>query len=142
MPQFNLNWTRYNDFFDLWTNNKQTIPLLYVIGDTGLCYIGSIGGRGGKGGIEKRYQKQYLDRSQVIFGSRQPTAQPAFGATITMPSSVSKTDILRVEQKLQYVFASNPTYAPNACFRAPKTGNTYTLVNAGSLPSFLPANVP
>lgn len=130
-----LNWKRYNNFFELYDELYKVPQLIYVIGETHHCYIGSVGGRTGQNGLSMRYQKQYIDRSKSIFGTDLPTNQPAFAAIIN-DQKIDKDDIEPIEWQLQELFL---TYsgASNALFTRKGEAGTFNISHLGEPPSFL-----
>ena len=131
----NLNWERFDNFFKLYDLLKNEPKLFYIIGESHHCYIGSVGGRGGKNGLAQRYQKQYVDRSIAIFGSNTPLNQPAFASIITDPR-LRVQDIEPIERLLQDRFISLHG-RKNALFTPRGIVSSHRIVNDGDVPSFL-----
>src|SRR5574341_658238 len=99
-----INWRRYPDFFKLWSAHGTEPKLVYVIGESHECYIGSVGSRGGQGGLRTRYEKQYLDRACAIFGQREPCDQPAFAGLFVDPDQLEQRQIIAAEAQVQSAF--------------------------------------
>lgn len=138
--QYILNWRRYTSFFELWTRRTNVHLLLYVIGDAGMpCYIGSVGGKGGQRGLAARYQKQYVERAQVMFKRRAAVA-PAYAATLGSPRKPS--DILLIERFIQCAFCNagrSDSSERLARFRPPRhCPKGLSVTNRGQRPEFLP----
>ena len=131
----NLKWEKFEDFFCLYESLKDKPKLIYVIGETHHCYIGSVGGRGGENGLAQRYQQQYIDRAKAIFGSSKPKSQPAFAAVFP-EGSVSISDIEPIERKIQDIFVSVHG-TNNAQFSPRGVAFAQELSHSGNMPSFL-----
>ena len=132
-----VRWERYANFFELYQKDKNEQKLLYVIGEKKLCYIGSVGSRGGKNGLAKRYDKPYIERAKSIFGSSQPKNQPAFAGKFSKGTRVQPQDILNAERIIQKSFEE--AY-PRTCPSFKRQGKIYDMkiVSEGKRPSFLP----
>ena len=128
-----LTWKEYSTFFDLWSKHG-TGCMIYVIGETHHCYIGSIGSRGGKGGLKMRYQQQYLLRAQAMFGFDESAGQKAFCALFDEISDPAV--ILQVEALVQRQFIQAHGRG-KALFRPLPVKCELALENRGSPPSFL-----
>ncbi|MFQ5779878.1 MAG: hypothetical protein ACE5HN_03715 [Nitrospiria bacterium] len=134
-----VRWEWYTDFFELYQKEKNEQKLLYVIGEKKLCYIyiGSVGSRGGKNGLAKRYDKPYIERAKSIFGSSHPRNQPAFADKFSRGARVQPPDILNAERMVQKSFEEAYPHTP-PCFK--RRGKIYDMkiVSEGERPSFLP----
>lgn len=128
-----LTWKKYSTFFALWRKHG-TGCMIYVIGETHHCYIGSIGSRGGKGGLKMRYQQQYLHRAQAMFGCDEPAGQKAYCALFNGTSDPAV--ILQAEALVQREFI-RVHGLEKALFRPLAVKCDLTLENRGSPPSFL-----
>ena len=131
----NLQWQRFNNFFELYEQLKDEPRMFYVIGEVHHCYIGSVGGRGGENGLAQRYQKQYVDRAMAIFGSSTPVNQPAFASIVSDPR-ITVEDIEPIERQLQNVFIES-VGRDNALFTPRGQASDFHLVHSGEIPGFL-----
>ena len=131
----NLHWQKFDDFFALYEALKREPKLIYVIGETHHCYIGSVGGRGGENGLAQRYHPQYVNRSKAIFGSDKPESQPAF-ATVLSRLEVETAEIEPLEREIQAVFIEE--HGKDSALFSPR-GVSYSgeIIHSGTPPSFL-----
>jgi len=106
-----------------------------VIGETQHCYIGSVGGRGGEGGLRVRYEKQYVNRAKAIFGMDRPQGQPAFAA-IFNDDEVAVDQIEPLERQIQQLFL-NDVGPDAALFTPPGQAPHFDLIHEGNMPAFL-----
>jgi hypothetical protein len=140
MKEIHLSWKQYEDFFDLYKQEKPEAKIIYVIGEKRLCYIGSVGGRGGKKGLARRYDKPYIERAKAIFGSDKPKNQPAFVAHFTEGQRIRPKDILNVEKIIQKSFeVAYPKIDP--AFTRRGYISDMKIKNFGNFPSFLPRSI-
>ncbi|HED39446.1 MAG TPA: hypothetical protein ENJ13_03345 [Chromatiales bacterium] len=131
----NLQWQRFADFFQLYEALGNVPRLFYIIGETHHCYIGSVGGREGQGGLAVRYQQQYVDRAIAIFGNDTPNEQPAFASVVTDPQ-ITIPDIEPIERQIQEVFLTTQG-RENALFTPRGQVPNYELIHTGDRPAFL-----
>ncbi len=131
-----INWRRHSDFFKLWSAHGTEPKLVYVIGETHECYIGSVGSRGGKGGLQTRYEKQYLDRACAIFGQRVPRDQPAFAGLFVDPDQVDQRLIIAAEAQVQNAFITRHG-KPAALFDPEHPVGGVEVKHQGEVPAFL-----
>ena len=131
----NLEWRKFDDFLQLYNEVCNQPRLFYIIGESHHCYIGSVGGRNGEGGLAVRYQKQYVDRSKAIFGSNSPHNQPAFASVVTDPT-IKVEDIEPIERQIQEKFIVIHG-KENALFKARGNLPNYSLSHTGNPPGFL-----
>lgn len=101
MKNITIKWKRYPNFFDLWRAHKEDTKLIYIIGESHHCYIGSIGAKGGVGGIGNRYQWQYLNVSRAIFGRDESEGQFSHAGKFISPNDISKKLISTTEKFIQ-----------------------------------------
>lgn len=125
---------KYDDFFKLYEEEKSRPQLIYIIGETHHCYIGSVGVKGGQNGLQQRYQKQYIERAKAIFGMDSPQNQPSFACIFE--SNVSDHDIELVEEYIQTKFL-NKYEQKNALFQNKEEVNDLEIAISGELPDFL-----
>ncbi|MGB7931678.1 MAG: hypothetical protein WCH04_05550 [Gammaproteobacteria bacterium] len=131
-----IEWIRYNHFFDLWRAHRRNAQLLYVIGDQHHCYIGSIGSRDGVQGLGTRYQWQYVHRARSIFGAQESAGQVAYAGQFKKPEQINGRLILAAEAFTQNCCIT--VLGPQAVlFDAEKIVKGVEIVNRGSLPPFL-----
>lgn len=131
----NLIWRKFDNFFQLYEKLLNEPRLFYVIGESRHCYIGSVGGRRGEGGLAVRYQQQYVDRAKAIFGSESPINQPAFASIVT-DQQITVDDIEPIERQIQEVFLQS--YGrENALFTPRGKVQNYELIHEGDMPQFL-----
>lgn len=131
----NLEWRRFADFFQLYDVLSEEPRLFYIIGETHHCYIGSVGGREGQGGLAVRYQQQYVDRAKAIFGNDNPDDQPAFASIVTDPQ-ITIPDIEPIERQIQEVFLT--AHGPEDALFTPRGPvPRYELIHTGDRPAFL-----
>ncbi len=128
-----LIWKRFENFLDLWDELKDIPKLIYVIGETHHCYIGTVGGRKGKDGLRQRYQKQYVDRAVAIYGMDAPEGQPAFAANL---NEVATNQIESLERQVQQVFIDNEEKGHYLFKPRGRIGN-FELDHQGNMPKFL-----
>ena len=131
-----LSWQRYRTFFDLWHNHRSDTKLVYVIGASHHCYIGSIGSRGGIQGLGTRYQWQYVRRAQAIFGLDESGGQESYAANFTR--IVGEHDILATEAYIQNKFILSAG-TQNALFEPEDLTEGYEFlhINQESAPAFI-----
>jgi len=140
IQEITVEWKKYDNFFSLWNSHRDDTQLIYVIGESHHCYIGSIGPRDGKKGLGTRYQWQYVNRARAIFGLDESSGQVAFAGILKKTSSaVQGIDILAVEAEVQnaFVLACGPA---NALFDPEDLVNGCTITYGGEPPSFLGVN--
>lgn len=131
----NLIWRKFDNFFQLYEKLLNEPRLFYVIGESHHCYIGSVGGRGGEGGLASRYLQQYVDRAKSIFGLERPNSQPAF-ASIVIDQQIRVEDIEAIERQIQEVFL-RACGRENASFTPRGKVPNYELIHEGVAPKFL-----
>ena len=136
MTNISIQWTKYSNFFDLWRAHKADTQLVYVIGDNSSCYIGCIGINDGKGGLGKRYQWQYVQKSLAIFNRKEADGQVSYAATFKSPSSINGTLIGAAESLIQDAFIQKHGIQ-NALFKPVNVKSGYKIMHAGTKPSFL-----
>lgn len=129
-----VRWERYRDFFELYKACGQIARLVYVIGETQHCYVGSVGSRGGRGGLRVRYEPQYINRSRAIYGQDRPSGQPAFVGIIG--GRCKPRDVADLERHVQRAFVE-ARGQNNAQFKPPGTGGRGQYSHVGRKPSFL-----
>lgn len=129
-----VNWERYRDFFDLYAACGDIAQLVYVIGNARNCYIGSVGSRGGQGGLRVRYEPQYINRARAIYGQDRPSGQPAFVGIIDGPCN--SHDVANLERHVQRAFVA-AFGRDNAEFKPPREDDYGQYAHAGQKPSFL-----
>lgn len=136
MDTVEIEWKKYNHFFDLWRAHKQDTKLLYVIGEQHHCYIGSIGSRDGAQGLGTRYQWQYVHRARSIFGVEESAAQVAYAGLFKNPEQINGPLILAAE-----AFTQNrciTALGPQAVLFEPEDlTEGVEVTNRGELPVFL-----
>jgi hypothetical protein len=131
-----LTWQKYSNFFDLWREHKYDTRLIYVIGESKYCYVGSIGSRGGKQGLSTRYQWQYVERSRAIFGIEEEKGQSAFVGLFVNPKEPSGDHIRAVEARIQNCFILRHS-EKSALFHPLRDSEDLLVEHLGSMPSFL-----
>ncbi len=130
-----LVWCRFADFFQFYEELSKVPCLIYVIGEEHHCYIGSVGGRGGKGGLGVRYEPQYINRAKAIFGQDKPAHQPAFAA-ITCDTGIPVDKIEHIERQVQESFL-NAVGPQSALFTTRGKPPGIAIVHEGDTPGFL-----
>ena len=131
-----INWRRYPDFFALWSAHGTEPKLVYAIGESHDCYIGSVGSRGGRGGLRARYEKQYLDRARAIFGQRVPRDQPAFAGLFADSDHIDQRHIISAEADVQNAFITR--HGKNAALFEPELHvDGVEVKHQGEVPAFL-----
>jgi len=131
-----VNWERFENFFTLYEKLKSVQKLIYVIGETHHVYVGSVGCKGGEGGLAVRYQPQYVERSKAIFGSDSPQEQPAFAGTFTDSNGVTCENVEDVEKLIQWAFLERGD-RKQALFKRPNRRPNIKVEYCGDVPSFL-----
>jgi hypothetical protein len=131
-----VNWERFENFFTLYEKLKSVQKLVYMIGETHHVYIGSVGCKGGEGGLAVRYDRQYVDRTKAIFGSDTPQNQPAFAGTFVDPNCTTCENVGDVEKLIQWVFLERRG-GKQALFRSPNGRPNIAVEYCGDAPSFL-----
>jgi hypothetical protein len=131
-----LNWHRYDNFFDLYDCHSADPVLIYVIGESHHCYIGSVGSKGGTGGLAVRYESQYINRARAIFGRDFPENQPAFAAVFKEPPNPNENDIENAERIVQRVFLERVGQL-HALFKLRADIPEFKIAHEGDKPSFL-----
>ena len=106
MTEIEVDWEKFDNFFDLWQKHKDSTQLLYVIGDSSSVYIGCIGIKDGKGGLKQRYQWQYVQRSRAIFGKQNSDGQVSYAGTFIKPKKITGKIIGAAESLVQESFIS------------------------------------
>ena len=137
--EITVEWKRFDNFFSLWNSHRDDTQLIYVIGESHHCYIGSIGSRDGKKGLGTRYQWQYVRRARAIFGLEEASGQVAYSGTVKkIGGLVQGIDILATEAEVQnaFVLACGPA---NALFDPEDLLDGYLVAHHGELPLFLSA---
>ena len=135
-----VTWSRFGSFFLLYGELRNAPQLIYAIGETHHVYIGSVGCKGGQGGLGVRYEPQYIDRAKAIFGADAPSDQPAFAGQFE--AAIPRGTISDIEKLVQWrflqwidaqgigreqaLFGKHPAYAPDV-----------DVVFEGELPKFL-----
>jgi len=133
-----LHWTRFDNFFRCYEEVKGVPKLIYVIGETHHVYIGSVGCKGGSGGLAVRYEAQYVNRSRAIFGLDTPKDQPAFAGRFTHESTTCET-VGETEEFVQWIFL-NGAYRKHALFtKRPIARPNLNVNHLGTPPLFLNA---
>ena len=131
-----ISWTRYPNFFELWHNHRRDTKLLYVIGESHHCYIGSIGSRDGVQGLGTRYQWQYVNRAKSIFGLDEERGQTAFAGVFESPNEVTGALILASEAYIQNCCVT--AIGENEILFEPEDlVENVKVENSGELPSFI-----
>ena len=136
MDQIIIEWIRYTDFFDLYDALGREPKLVYVIGETHHCYIGSVGSRHGTGGLAVRYEKQYLDRARAIFGMDKPQHQPAYAGQFVSPIRPDSELVEAIERNIQSLFLKSVGQAA-ALFKPRGMLKALHWSNQGEIPRFL-----
>jgi hypothetical protein len=138
MQEVILQWTRYSSFFDLYAKHKNEPKLIYIIGESHHCYIGSVGSKGGTDGLAQRYQKQYIDRARAIFGADKPQNQPAYVGHFLSPDDPAPELIESVEKTIQNLFLNK--FGKSAALFTPRgaAGQVSIKSEGQDLPPFLP----
>ena len=131
-----IEWKRYRDFFDLWTSRGSEPQLIYVIGECRYCYVGSVGSKGGSGGLRARYEKQYLNCARVIFGRQAPDDQPAFAGIFESGAHLDRWHIRAAEAQVQKAFVAR-FGATAALFKPGQVGDDIEFRHIGEVPVFL-----
>lgn len=135
-----VNWRKYADFFELYEHEKASAKLVYVIGETHHCYVGSVGSQGGTGGLAVRYEWQYVNRSRAIFGESFPQNQPAFAGSFPDDTELGKDQIEGAEADVQKAFLAQYG-ARQAMFDPTKIRSTgIRVIHQGNAPAFLKTN--
>jgi len=137
MPKtIHIDWTRYPNFFKLYEKKKNVPKLIYVIGLSKLVYVGNVGSKGGKSGLARRYDEQYVLRAASIFGTKIPKSQPCFTGEFRNPSKISKRDVLNCEKIIQEEFLLNrPKLTP--AFKRMGAIVAIRIENHGNKPGFV-----
>lgn len=136
METIEIDWIKYDNFFDLWRAHKDHTQLLYVIGDKHYCYIGSIGGHGGAQGLGTRYQWQYVHRARSIFAAEESAGQVAYSGLFKKPGQINSQLILAAEALTQNRCIE--VLGPKAVmFGQNKIPEGVTVSNIGNMPQFL-----
>lgn len=128
-----LLWKRFENFLELYAELLDEPQLIYVIGETHHCYIGTVGGRGGENGLRQRYQQQYIDRAKAIYGMDAPQGQPAFAARL---NEVATNQIEPLERLVQQNFIDN-VGIEHALFTPRGEAPVIQVVHEGEMPEFL-----
>ena len=131
-----IEWKRYRDFFDLWTSRGSEPQLIYVIGECRYCYVGSVGSKGGSGGLRVRYEKQYLERARAIFGRQAPDNQPAFAGNFESGVHLDERLIRAVEAQVQQAFVAR-FGGTAALFKPGQVSGDIEFRHVGEVPVFL-----
>ena len=139
MDEIVIKWLCYPDFFKLYAAHNSDQKLIYVIGRTHHCYIGSVGSKGGTGGLARRYEKQYLDLARTIFGRDLPENQPAYTGLFVTPADPPPKLIEAVEKIIQKIFLDKLGESA-ALFALRGTVEPLDVKNRGQVPSFLSAD--
>jgi hypothetical protein len=132
----NVDWTKHDNFFELWRAHRRSTKLLYVIGEHHHCYVGCIGGKSGQGGLAQRYQWQYVNRARSIFGRDEADGQVAYSGEFRNPESITPELILAAEADVQSgcVLALGPDAV---LFDPEDTVDGLTVRHLGTPPIFL-----
>lgn len=130
-----LFWYRFAHFFQLYEVLGEVPHLIYVIGEYHHCYIGSVGGQGGEGGLRVRYEPQYVNRAKAIFGQDFPIDQPAFAA-ITDETEIPTDQIVELERQVQQSFLE-VVGEDGALFTGHREPPCITMEHEGDAPDFL-----
>ncbi|OFW28251.1 MAG: hypothetical protein A3J28_09805 [Acidobacteria bacterium RIFCSPLOWO2_12_FULL_60_22] len=131
-----IEWKRYRDFFNLWTSRGSEPQLIHVIGECHHCYVGSVGSKGGSGGLRVRYEKQYLDRARAIFGRQAPDDQPAFAGIFQSGTYLDGRHIRAAEAQVQQAFVAR-FGATAALFKPEQVSDDIEFRHVGEVPDFL-----
>jgi len=131
-----IEWKRYRNFFDLWTARGSEPQLIYAIGECRYCYVGSVGSKGGSGGLRVRYEKQYLDRARAIFGRQTPEDQPAFAGIFDSGAHLDSRHIRAAEAQVQQAFVAR-FGATAALFKPEQISGDIEFRHVGEVPVFL-----
>ena len=132
-----VNWQRFENFFALYEKRKSIQKLIYVIGETHHVYIGSVGCKGGEGGLAVRYQSQYVERSKAIFGSDNPQDQPAFAGTFVDSNGLTGKNVEDVEDLVQWTFLHGNNRDQALFSKRPSGRPNVDVEYRGDVPSFL-----
>lgn len=136
MPTVEIEWKKYNNFFDLWRAHRQDTKLLYVIGEQHHCYIGSIGSRDGSQGLGTRYQWQYVNRARSIYGAEESAGQVSFAGIFKNPEQVNGQLILAAEAFTQNGCVTK--LGPQAVLFDPEDLiEGVEVIHSGEVPAFL-----
>jgi len=134
--EIQVNWKKFENFFELWRTHRHSTKLIYVIGESHHCYIGAIGPDKGKSGLGIRYQKQYIDRSIAIFGLDKDKGQPSYAATFIEAENVLPHEILAIEALVQRAFVEAHG-RENALFKPEHVNGQHVVTHLGHPPPFL-----
>jgi len=132
-----MNWKRFENFFALYEELQKVPKLIYVIGELHHVYIGSVGCKGGAGGLAVRYEKQYVERSKAIFGSDNPYDQPAFAGTFVDSKGMTCENVGDIEDLVQWTFLQGKSRDQALFSKRPSRRPNIGVRYCGDVPSFL-----
>mgnify|MGYP001075224487 CR=1 FL=1 len=132
-----VNWLKYPNFFDLYEKEKAKPKIVYVIGESHHCYVGSVGSKGGRGGLAIRYEWQYVERSCAIFGQSKPQNQPAFAGSFIDDTKVDECQIEAAEANVQEAFLKRHGKEAAIFHQKPKSYPDIKVTHQGDAPAFL-----
>ncbi|MCP1446049.1 hypothetical protein J3D54_005181 [Pseudomonas sp. GGS8] len=137
LHEVSVEWRRFDNFFALWKSHRSATQLIYVIGETHRCYIGSIGSRKGELDLGARYQWQSVICARAILGLEEDHGQVAYAGILKKSSgSFQSIDIVAIEADVQNSFVLACGFE-NALFDPKDLAEGYSLTHSGELPSFL-----